>query len=502
MKNLIYLCISYTFFAGQILAQSVTIDPSNAPSNTSIIKVNDASKGILPPKMTSSQRLAIAQPEQGLLVYQTDLPSGFYVNDGSPVSPIWKLLSYTSGTVNPVHTGSNVLSEIKNNSNLLNAGFSMKGFTTLSINPYLLNNYTWYKTLSLSNTFAGNSAHSAVWTGDKMIVWGGVGLSSGGAASGLLNTGKSYNFATNIWQNLSPVLLPPRQSHICVWTGSKMIIWGGLNFSAQTFNDGAIYDPLNDTWTFSSLSNAPSPRSGCPSVWSGSQMIVWGGGSFVSTVFTLISDGKMYNPTTNSWTSMTPINSPSARYSHTAVWTGSKMIVWGGLTSIGATNTGGIYDPATDAWTATSTVGAPPFGVYGHSAIWTGTKMIVFGGNTGAGVTDQSYIYDLATNSWSSVSNINRPQGRQAHTAVWTGEKMIVFGGSGPSSLSNGGVYDLATNTWDANPNVITSAIPYSSHTALWVGDEMIVYGNANGVVLKKDFQSAVFKNMYLYEKN
>ena len=52
------------------------------------------------------------------------------------------------------------------------------------------------------------------------------------------------------------------------------------------------------------------------------------------------------------------------------------MIVWGGGASI---NTGGRYNPATDSWTATSTTNAPE-GRYYHTAVWTGTTMIVWGG--------------------------------------------------------------------------------------------------------------------------
>src|SRR5205807_6799416 len=37
------------------------------------------------------------------------------------------------------------------------------------------------------------------------------------------------------------------------------------------------------------------------------------------------------------------IEAPSARSYHTAVWTGSEMIVWGGLSSLGFSNTGGRY---------------------------------------------------------------------------------------------------------------------------------------------------------------
>ncbi len=54
---------------------------------------------------------------------------------------------------------------------------------------------------------------------------------------------------------------------------------------------------------------------------------------------------------------------PGDRYSHTAVWTGSEMIVWGGQYGQGITavflDTGGRYNPGTDTWAATSGINAP-----------------------------------------------------------------------------------------------------------------------------------------------
>src|SRR5205807_10012218 len=42
-------------------------------------------------------------------------------------------------------------------------------------------------------------------------------------------------------------------------------------------------------------------------------------------------------------------------------------------------NTGGRYDPSTDGWMSTSTIDVPDARSF-HSAIWTGSEMIVWGG--------------------------------------------------------------------------------------------------------------------------
>src|SRR5438093_12394751 len=79
------------------------------------------------------------------------------------------------------------------------------------------------------------------------------------------------------------------------------------------------------------------------------------------------------------------MGAPDARAAHTAVWTGSEMIVWGGDDENSLEiNTGGRYNPSTDSWTATSTTNAPEPSQFAYTAVWTGSEMIVWGGNGGS----------------------------------------------------------------------------------------------------------------------
>src|SRR5438876_626614 len=107
----------------------------------------------------------------------------------------------------------------------------------------------------------------------------------------------------------------------------------------------------DDTWTPTSLTNAPEARYWHTAVWTGSEMIVWGGEGFSGA----LNSGGRYNPSTDSWTPTSLTNAPAAREDHTAVWTGSEMIVWGG----DYLNTGGRYNPSTDSWTPTSLTNPP-----------------------------------------------------------------------------------------------------------------------------------------------
>jgi N-acetylneuraminic acid mutarotase len=221
-----------------------------------------------------------------------------------------------------------------------------------------------------------------------------------------------------------------------------MIIWGGGNNTNQALNTGARYNPSIDTWVSLTTTNAPVSRANPAAIWTGSKMIIWGGtdGLSFSTIF---NDGGIYDPLADTWKSMTTVGAPIGRVGLSIVWTGSKMIIWGGeeFTGVwGFFNTGGIYDPTNDTWTPIITVGAPSPRT-NHKAVWTGSKMIVWGGNNGWGSLNDGGLYDPVSDSWETISTRNAPQGRCGHTAIWTGTEMIIWGGGGSPYFNNGGRY-------------------------------------------------------------
>ena len=133
-------------------------------------------------------------------------------------------------------------------------------------------------------------------------------------------------------------------------------------------------------------------------------MIVWGGGA------SGLNTGGRYDPALNTWTpTSTGANVPTARYSHSAVWTGSEMIIWGGFSlTLNELNTGGRYNPVSDTWTATSVAGVPS-ARFDHVAVWTGTEMIVSKGQSQSTV-NAGGRYNPSTNSWQSIaSDPNNP---------------------------------------------------------------------------------------------
>jgi len=283
---------------------------------------------------------------------------------------------------------------------------------------------SWTAT-STTNAPSARIGHSAVWTGSEMIVWGGPTVPP--------PPGGRYNPATDSWTPTGTTNAPTdRYGHGAIWTGSEMIVWGGVSNgpggNVTYENTGGRYNPGTDSWASTSTTNAPTGRNSHVTVWTGSEMIVWGGTN--NTTF-MTNTGGRYNPATDSWSATSTVNAPDARVAHTAVWTGTEMIVWGGMLNSGAyQDTGRRYNPITDSWTATSTTNAPTARGY-HRAVWTGSEMIVWGGNeVGGTLSNTGARYNPNTDSWTPVSTTDAPLARGVPSTVWTGTQMVLWGGS------------------------------------------------------------------------
>jgi len=333
---------------------------------------------------------------------------------------------------------------------------------------------TWSPTNQTGTPFA-RSGHVAVWTGTEMVVAGGMAWDSDWNRFDYTDQTGRYNPATGTW-NLARGA-PGAIDQKAVWTGSRMLVWGGYVSGIPVAN-GAVFNPSTNSWTAISTAGQPSARHNHSAVWTGIEMIVWGGQKLNDS---LAGDGARYNPATNSWQPVSTTGAPSARHSHSAVWTGSEMIVWGGAADGPIFNDCASYNPSTDTWTPLSTTGAPTVR-YGHVAVWTGSEMIVWSSEFGG--TNPGGLYNPITDTWRAMDTMCAPSGRGHTAAIWTDSRMIVWGGSTTNSFfSDGAMYNPAANTWTL---LSTTGVPTARayHTGVWTGDKMIVWGGTDGTVL------------------
>ncbi|HEX6849787.1 MAG TPA: kelch repeat-containing protein [Candidatus Polarisedimenticolaceae bacterium] len=341
---------------------------------------------------------------------------------------------------------------------------------------------TW-ATMATQNAPSPRVAATSVWTGSRMIVWAGIDCDADTGVCEVLNDGAKYDPAANSWSRMTTNAPPARHGAPAVWTGTDMIVFGGYTEGEDFAAGGARYDDASNRWFPLSVAGSPTPRVTHTLVWSGTEAIVWGGQDGSDTLDT----GARYRPATDTWIPTHPSNRPLPRVAHSAVWSGSELLIWGGnLTGGHELGAGGRYDPALDAWTPMSLTNEPAAPRTLHSAVWTGTAMIVWGGSTAFGVPlDTGGVYAVASNVWTPIPSTPSVPARMDHRAVWSGSRMLLFGGrdstSGtPTYFGDGWSYDPAAGTWNPLPGSGAPS-PRALHASAWTGSSMLVWGGFDG---------------------
>ena len=332
-----------------------------------------------------------------------------------------------------------------------------------------------WKPLPTTAAPSKRAQHTAVWTGKQMIIWGG---SSG---TSTLKSGGRFDPFTDTWKDTSQGANLPgaRARHTAVWTGSEMIVWGGSSGSA-VLDTGARYDPTAGTagtWTKVKAPGPPPAREKHTAVWTGSEMIIWGGHDGKAP----LKDGSRHDPVKKTWTKLPTAGAPSARKDHTAVWTGAEMIVWGGHDGTAPVADGGRYDPVKDVWTPIKTSTTISHRT-DHVAVWTGKRMIVWGGEFGTLKNDGAAYDPTATSKpWTKLTSLAGPTARKEAQAVWTGERMIIWGGhDGKAPLTDGAAYDPTAKSWTKLRDTGRVLHKRYRHTMIWTGAEVLVWGGVS----------------------
>lgn len=358
----------------------------------------------------------------------------------------WQPTAISNATPNPVKFAA---MEYVDDGVIVQGGLLANDRTTSATHKYLVNEDRW---LTLNSAGAPSTfGAQTVWTGEKLIVWGGY--KRKGLSSVWQNSGAMWDEQTGQWSQVKCQFGPSELTdsaryegapiQTVVWTGSEVIVFGGSIVGGRV--PGGMFDPKSPSHSCRQMTVASYPKANVAhtAVWANDRMLVYGGNDSRVVSANLAS----FDPKANRWKSLVSNAAPEARDGHTAVWTGSKMIVFGGRGNTMRTLTieGGVYDPQT-GWSKfnSDTI----FGRHGHTAVWSGNEMIVFGGKptwtSGIGqYLNSVYALNPASMTWRVVESKTAPFGRLNHSAAWMGSSLVVFGGQIDTDklTATGGVY-------------------------------------------------------------
>jgi hypothetical protein len=126
----------------------------------------------------------------------------------------------------------------------------------------------------------GRGGANAVWDGHELLVVAGSAEAPAGTPPPPARVGFALDPATNRWRSL-PAMDAGRTGAAAVWTGTKLLLWGGSASPSGTPRvtapaHGLAFDPRTNRW--STLPAGPLlGRVDPTAVWTGRQLLVWGG---------------------------------------------------------------------------------------------------------------------------------------------------------------------------------------------------------------------------------
>lgn len=118
----------------------------------------------------------------------------------------------------------------------------------------------WHHTFLDPGPLSSRTGYDVVWTGSEMLVWGGI------SEDGFLTDGAAFDPDANLWHMLSPPPIAAEQPTIAAWAGDVMVV---------VSEDATLaYEPGSDTWTTVGEGRVPV-RDSPPPVWDGELLYFW-----------------------------------------------------------------------------------------------------------------------------------------------------------------------------------------------------------------------------------
>jgi Galactose oxidase, central domain len=292
------------------------------------------------------------------------------------------------------------------------------------------------------------------------------------------------------WSALPTAPIEPRSYAVSVWTGQRLLVWGGQGADDSLYGDGASYDPAARTWT--KLPASPlSPRGDAQSAWVAGAFIVWGG--YTGGDGQRATDGARYDVATNTWTRLPTAPVTSYRWARLVVAGDRLVLLTAGPDGSGGTVEADIYDPGSNAWRRLPELpGLPSQDFFDGTVLGVADAVFLWrywhhetSRTEGSGVEvtgtsgEDTHALDIRTGRWTSMPLLDPGQNRRSTQALWSGRQVVLpeLGGycgfcSQPASLNDPGVtIDPVTGT-----RTPIAGGPISNHSSdyAWTGAALL----------------------------
>jgi hypothetical protein len=293
------------------------------------------------------------------------------------------------------------------------------------------------------------------------------------------------------WAEKAPIPYATAQAGVIGGLDGRIYVMGGYdNASVSTpISSASVYDPRTNSW--SSIASLPTATRG-PGIAVGNTGLIYVISGYSGSGD--ITNVQVYNATGNAWAAGTPI--PTAAWMPGAT-TGidGRIYVAGGEVGSGPSSILQIYNPSTKTWSS----GASMTTARRQFQLVSAPNGLIYaiGGNSGTGATANVEAYNITSNTWTAKASL--PSAVAVFGATLGPDGLIyVFGGSNQyvnnSSPYYNTVYsyDPTTNTWYTNTQTLPTARRELSAATSNYNHRMYVVGGANGTYLTTNEEATV----------
>ena len=281
------------------------------------------------------------------------------------------------------------------------------------------------------------------------------------------------------WQIEKP-MPTARSGAASVVLNDKIYVMGGTTrhgYTDYATNILEIYDPTTNTWTTGTPMLKKIHR--FSSVTVNNKIYVFGGLDSTET------DGRsskvqIYDLNTNTWSMGASMSTP--RVDSVSVAVNNKIYVLGGSNNE-RLNRLDIYDPLTDSWTTGASM---PTTRNSTAASSIGTNIYVYGGSSRSNFQDNVEVYNTETNTWTTKGALSTSRQHMASTVV--GSKIYAIGGTSSSDITKTlEIYDTETDSWSTGASISEARI---FSTAPFIGNKIYIVGGYNGSEVLSSMES------------
>lgn len=285
----------------------------------------------------------------------------------------------------------------------------------------------------------------AVWTGSVVLALG--------------NEGHLYAYdpAADTWQERarSPLEQTGNAVTSIVWTGEVLL--GLAKFGGDESVGPQVpvsYDPETDEWATHD-DHAAEVASFGEVMWTGEELLV-AGSSPGSGRHVPALELRSYSPA-DGWQDLPtpPLVNPDRRWLGYAVWTGTELVVGGGVTTSDEADAlnddlvrenrspteeelailspqpaldAAAWNPRTATWRALPSSPVPTTGLDRYAEIWTGSEVVVWEAAEDGRPQGRLVLLDPAAGAW-RLSEPSPAGHQQDAPATWTGHEIVIVSG-------------------------------------------------------------------------